>query len=89
MKVSDPLVLVERSTTQVGLKGWAVAAAVIARLHDLGRAEGIDVAAILGPALSDLTESELEALAAQITGPLMDPPRCLLGRSVREWPGRP
>lgn len=85
MKVSDPLVLVERSTTQAGLRGWAVAAAVVARLHELGRAEGIDVAAILGPVLLDLTESELEALAAQMTGPLMDTPRCLLGRPVRGW----
>jgi hypothetical protein len=78
MKVSDPLVLVERSSAQAGLAGWAVAAAIIARLREIGLSGGIDVPAILGPAISDLGESELEELARQLYGPLMDTSRCLL-----------
>jgi hypothetical protein len=80
--------LVERSkdNAQAGLAGWAVAAAIVDRLHEFSLADGsVDVAAILGPALSDLSESELEELAKQITGPLMDTPRRLLRQYVRAW----
>jgi hypothetical protein len=60
MKVFEPLVWVERSRAQADLAGWAVAAAIIARLHEFGLSDGIDVTAILGPVTSDLSEAELE-----------------------------
>ena len=53
MRVSNPLVLVKRSSVQADLAGWAVAAAIIARLHEFGLSDGIDVKAILGSAISD------------------------------------
>jgi hypothetical protein len=81
MKVFDPLVWVERSGAQADLAGWAVAAAIIARLHEFGLSDGIDVKAILDPVTSDLSEAELEKLARQINGPLLDTPRYLL----RAW----
>ena len=71
MNVFDPLVSVEPSA-QDGLRGWAVAAAIIACLNEVGLSRGIDVPAILGPAISDLGASELEELARQLYGPLMD-----------------
>ena len=71
MNVFDPLVSVELSA-QAGLRGWAVAAAIIARLNEVGLSGERDVPAILGPAISDLSESELEELARQLNGPLMD-----------------
>jgi hypothetical protein len=77
MNAFDPLVSIEPGA-QVGLRGWAVAAAIIARLQEVGLSGGIDVRAILGPAISDLGESELEELARQLYGPLMDTSRCLL-----------
>jgi hypothetical protein len=77
MKVFDPLVSVEPGA-RADLRGWAVAAAIIARLQEVGLSAGIDVPAILGPAISDLSESELEELARQTSGPLLDTPRCLL-----------
>jgi hypothetical protein len=79
MKVFDPLVSLEPSARAGGLRGWAVAAAIIARLQEVGLSAGIDVPAILGPAISDLSESELEELARQLSGPLMDTSRCFLG----------
>jgi hypothetical protein len=84
MKVFDPLVSVEPSA-QASLRGWAVAAAIIARLQEVGLSGGIDVPAILGPAISDLSESELEELVRQLSGPLMDTSRYFLGHHVREW----
>jgi hypothetical protein len=84
MKIFDPLVFVEPSA-QANLRGWAVAAAIIARLQEVGLSGGIDVPAILGPTISDLSVSELEELARQLTGPLMDTSRCVLGHHVREW----
>jgi hypothetical protein len=78
MKVLDPLVLMEGSSAQAGRRGWAIAAAIIARLQEVGLSGGIDVPAILAPAISDLSEAELEELARQINGPLLDTPRCLL-----------
>ena len=84
MKVFDPLVSLE-SAARADLRGWAVAAAIIARLQEVGLSGGIDMRAILGPAISDLSESELEELAGQMFGPLMDIPRCFLGQHVREW----
>ena len=77
MNAFDPLVSIE-PRAQAGLRGWAVAAAIIARLQDVGLSGGIDVPAILGPAISDLGESELEELARQLYGPLMDTSRCFL-----------
>jgi hypothetical protein len=85
MKVSDPLVLMEGSSAQAGRRGWAIAAAIIARLHESGFLDRIDVTEILGPAISDLSESELGELARQLSGPLMDTSRCFLGHHVREW----
>jgi hypothetical protein len=84
MKVFDPLVSIEPSA-QAGLRGWAVAAAIIARLQEVGLADGIDVPAILGPTISNLSEADLEELARQLFGPLMDTSRCFLGHHVREW----
>jgi hypothetical protein len=71
MNVFDPLVSMETSA-QDNLRGWAFAAAVIARLNEVGLSGGIDVPAILGPAISDLSELELAELARQLYGPLMD-----------------
>ena len=84
MRIFDSLVSIEPSV-QVDLRGWAVAAAIIARLQEVGRSDGIDVPAILGPAISDLSESELEELVRQLSGPLMDVSRCLLRHHAREW----
>jgi hypothetical protein len=83
MKDFDPLVSIEPSA-QARLRGWAVAAGIIARLQEVGLSAGIDVPAILGPAISDLSESELEELIRQLSGPLMDTSRCFLGHDVRE-----
>src|SRR3954452_7093900 len=55
MKVFDPLVSVELGA-QAGLRGWAVAAAIIGRLQEVGLSGGIDMLAILGPVISDLSE---------------------------------
>jgi len=77
MKVFDPLVSIEPGA-QASLRGWAVAAAIIARLQEVGLSGGIDVPAILGPAISDLSESELEELARHLSGPLMDTSRGFL-----------
>jgi len=71
MKIFDPLVSLQPSP-QAGLRGWAVAAAIIARLQEIGLSGGIDMRAILGPAISDLSEPELEELARQMSGPLAD-----------------
>src|SRR5215207_4059321 len=78
MNAFDPLVSIEPAT-QPGLRGWAVAAAIIARLQEVGLSGAIDVPAILGPAISDLGASELEKLARQLYGPLMDAPAGVLG----------
>ena len=77
MNAFDPLVSIEPGAP-VGLRGWAVAAAIIARLQEVGLSSGLDMAAILGPAISDLSESEFEELTLQMFGPLMDTSRCLL-----------
>jgi hypothetical protein len=90
MKVFDPLVSVEPSA-QARLRGWAVAAAIIAQLQEVGLSGGIDAPAILGPAISELSEADLEELARQLNGPLTDPPDTLLGDNVRArqlWPNR-
>ena len=71
MNVFDPLVSVE-PRAQDGLRGWAVAAAIIARLNEVSLSGERGVPAILGPAISELSKSELEELARQIYGPLMD-----------------
>jgi hypothetical protein len=76
MNAFDPLVSIEPGA-QVGLRGWAVAAAIIGRLQEVGLSGGMNVPAILGPAISDPGESELEELARQLYGPLMDTSRCL------------
>ncbi len=77
MELFDPLVSFDPSA-HAGLRGWAVAAAIIGRLQDAGLSAGIDVRAILSPAISDLSEPEREELARQAFGPLMDPSRCTL-----------
>ena len=53
MNAFDPLVSIEPGA-QAGIRGWAVGAAIIARLKEAGLSGGIDVLAILGPAISDL-----------------------------------
>ena len=77
MKFDDPLVSMELRA-EARLKGWAVAAAIIARLQEVGFLDRINSMAVLDPAISDLTKSELEELARQLTGSLMDTPQCLL-----------
>lgn len=57
-----------------------MAAAIIARLQEVGLSGVIDIPAILGPTISDLSESELEELTRQMSGPLMDTSRCCLWR---------
>jgi hypothetical protein len=84
MKVLDSLVSVEPAG-HADLRGWAVAAAIIARLQEVGLSGAIDIPAILGPAISDLSESELDELARQMFGPLTDTSQCFLGHHVREW----
>jgi hypothetical protein len=84
MKVFDPLVSVEPGK-EAGLRGWAVAAAIIGRLQEVGLSREIDVPAIVAPVLSDLSECELEELARQIFGPLMDTSRCVLRHHVDDW----
>lgn len=86
MRIFDPLVSVEPNT-QVSVRGWAVAAAIIARLQEVGHSGGIDVPGVLGPAISDLSETELEELVRQLSGPLMDTSRCIVRQHVREWRG--
>jgi hypothetical protein len=90
MNAFDPLVSIGPAT-QAGFRGWAVAAALIARLQEVGLSGGIDVQAILGPAISDLGASELEELARQLYGPLMDTSRCLLEHPAERiiFPSRP
>jgi hypothetical protein len=83
MNAFDPLVSIEPAT-QAGLRGWAVAAAIIARLQEVSLSGAIDIPAILGPAISDLSESEWEELARQMSGPLMDTSRRFLPHHVRE-----
>ena len=83
MKAFDPLVSIEPSA-QARLRGWAVAAGIIARLQEVGLSAGIDVPAILGPAIADLSEPELEELARQLSGPLMDTSHAFR-HDVREW----
>ena len=68
MKVFDPLVSIEPSA-QARLRGWAVAAAIIARLQEVGLSGGIDVPAILGPAISDLSEADLQSWPGNQTAP--------------------
>ncbi|WP_170303834.1 hypothetical protein [Reyranella soli] len=77
MKLDDPLVSMDLSA-EACLKG-AVAAAIIARLREVGVLDRTDSMAV--PWLRHLrfTKSELEDLARQLTGPLMDTPHCLLG----------
>jgi hypothetical protein len=84
MNVFDPLVSIELGA-KAGLRGWAVAATIIARLHEIGLSGAVDIRAILGPAISDLSESEWEELARQMSGPLMDTSRCFLRHHVRKW----
>jgi hypothetical protein len=78
MTVLDPLLSFEPSM-KAGLRGWAVAAAIIARLQQVGRSEAFELTAILGPVIADLSESELEELARQVNGPLMDTDDAFLG----------
>jgi hypothetical protein len=84
MKIFDPLVSVEPAA-HADLRGWAVAASIIARLQEINISGGIDLPEILGPAISDLSDSELEELARQMFGPLMDTSECFPGHRCREW----
>jgi len=89
MQTFDPLVSLEgsmpgpASASATGLTGWLVAAEIIDRLREFGLLTSIDVAAIVGPALSDLTESELDELSRLLDGPLTDTPRGILQRYLK------
>ena len=82
MTFDDPLVSMELSI-EAASRGWAVAAAIIGRLEEVGVLDPTDSMAVVGPAISDLTKAELEALGRQLTGPLMDTPQWLLGYAAR------
>ncbi|GEP61752.1 hypothetical protein [Reyranella soli] len=69
--LSDPLVSFEPSA-RTHLRGWAIAAAIVARLQEVGFSGGIDVPEVLGPIISDLNGAELQELARQLSGPLAD-----------------
>jgi hypothetical protein len=73
MKSPDLLVSVEPTSEDTGRRGWAVAAAIIGRLQEADLV-GIDLPAILGPLISDLSEAELEELDRQFFGPLTEAP---------------
>jgi|SRR5688572_9458221 hypothetical protein len=84
MEVFDPLVSIEPSARSC-LRGWTVAAAIIAGLQEVELSGRIDLPAILDRALPDLSDSEWEVLIRQMSGPLEDTPRCFLGHPAREW----
>jgi hypothetical protein len=88
MKIIDPLVTIEAKQGSSGastfsLAGWSVAAEIIGRLRELSLLTRIDVTAIIGPALSDLDESELDELSRQLDTPLIDSPRGFLQRYLK------
>jgi hypothetical protein len=87
MQTVDPLVSIEASEDEskeaASLAGWIVAAEIIARLREHSLLSPIDVAAIIGPALADLTRAELDELSRQLDGPLFDSPRSCLERYLR------
>ena len=56
----------------IGHRGWAVAAAIIGLLQEAELLDGIDLPAILGPVISDLSKEELEELDRQVFGPLSE-----------------
>ncbi len=68
-----------------GLAGWAVAAELLARMRDLNVISVPEAAAIIDRALSDLDESDLDDLAEQLNGPLVDGSRTALGRYLEAW----
>src|SRR5882724_4285431 len=89
MQIIDPLVTIEGSkqgspgALTFSLAGWSVAAEIIGRLLELSLLNRIDVTAIIGPALSDLDESELDELSRQLDTPLIDSPRGFLQRYLK------
>ena len=78
MPVVDPLVSIEgdpqESQDAIRLAGWIVAAEIIAQLREFSLRNGIDVTAIVGPALSRLSESEFTELSRELDGSLLDSP---------------
>ena len=71
MTVVDPLVSLHTSD-ETGLRGWAVAAALVSQLQEADRSGALDVSGILAAAISDLDEAELKELDRQLFGPLTE-----------------
>jgi len=87
MQAIDPLVSIEGSDEEskgtTSLAGWIVAAEIIARLREHSLLSQIDIIAIVGPALSDLSKSELDELSRQLDVPIVDSPHGCLERYLR------
>jgi hypothetical protein len=93
----DPLVIiktrpVDASDTYGGaalsLAGWVVAAELLARMRDLNVIGAQEATAIIDHALSDLDESDLDELAEQLEGPLVDGSPTALGPYLKSWRNR-
>ena len=87
MQAIDPLVSIEssgrESKSAVSLAGWILAAEIIARLREHSLLSQIDIVAIVGPALSDLSKSELDELSRQLDVPIVDSPHGCLERYLK------
>ena len=85
MQAVDPLVSIETSgeESKASLAGWILAAEIIARLREHSLLSQIDIVAIVGPALSDLSKSELDELSRQLDVPIVDSPHGCLERYLK------
>ena len=87
MQAVNPLVFIEGSRREsknaASLAGWILAAEIIARLREHSLLSQIDIVAIVGPALSDLSKSELDELSRQLDVPIVDSPHGCLERYLK------
>lgn len=93
----DPLVIIRTrpldtfdtsGASAFSLAGWVVAAELLARMRDLNVIGAQEAAAIIDRALAGLDESDLDELAEQLDGHLVDGSRTALGRYLRSRRGR-
>src|SRR5262245_28285713 len=93
----DPLVIIKtrpldtfdtQGGAAFGLAGWVVAAELLARMRDLNVIGAREATAIIDHALSELDESDLDELAEQLEGPLVDGSRTALGSHLKSWRNR-
>jgi len=93
----DPLVIIKtrpldtfdtQGGAAFGLAGWVVAAELLARMRDLNVIGAQEATAIIDHALSELDESDLDELAEQLEGPLVDGSRSALGPYLKSWRNR-